>query len=740
MSIWNDPAGGPLLPTAGQDCTEVADEPLSIFSERPAEGLVGPLVWCDHMDLLATMHVTPEEGRSVKVWRLLSDEKTPSCLFSYKGHSADWYPTAVAWSPRYGGTMKTFKWSGPYRIRSSSWPSATRGAILPWFYVEQKHTRTDTTMAVLRRAHSAKVAAMEWVLTPFSVDNHTAGIDRGGCPIGSWAHIRSIDDVRDANRRASEKADTTSFGLSGKWPSEVGYLISLSEDGHLSVHAEALAPVLSWTMVSSDLNTMAVLRTYSESNEQELVFIDTSLVLGSRGLAEYSGLVLRLQQLQRYIVDGINILLHGPLKSAAGAMKKLVAPLKAEMEKERDEGDDDDIRSITEELIHCFHGLGVPSQALSKALESPAYQTQALQKLQKELTEALDIFSVACAHQLEPAVDSLMASAHSIRVMAQKEEYTAILGYGNGGLEWAIDQLLTAAEHLTALLDEASSQMSFAIGCKTGLFEAGTHPELEAAGMALGVALPLITQLGRWQQMGEDLSEVDDVELDEKEKILEFVQAVYTSSTWRCGKNLDHLKDTIRLFGETAGGEWLLVFLEVGVLSRSNTCARVDENNKTIISQSVDALDSVVDARWGERHTLAAGSKVSEILRVCWTDSDEDPVEPDSHLFYVEVKRSRRKNKGPPHGQAQVPRARLGCHGIVQGNCEVLSKPPPVISRILPSSDYLWSTHTSTAPLRGLASVYENRYSKILTLDLEGGDCDDDTKEAASNPIVRLFS
>ncbi|KAF4713474.1 hypothetical protein FOZ63_024425 [Perkinsus olseni] len=472
MSIWNDPAGGPLLPTAGQDCTEVADEPLSIFSERLAEGLGGPLVWCDHMDLLATMHVTPEEGRSVKVWRLLSDEKTPSCLFSYKGHSADWYPTAVAWSPR--------SLSHPEQLLAVG---DERGDIA-LVYVEQKHTRTDTTMAVLRRAHSAKVAAMEWVLTPFSVDNHTAGIDRGGCPIGSWAHIRSIDDVRDANRRASEKADTTSFGLSGKWPSEVGYLISLSEDGHLSVHAEALAPVLSWTIpspslldggacyygplcrVSSDLNTMAVLRTYSESNEQELVFIDTSLVLGSRGLAEYSGLVLRLQQLQRYIVDGINILLHGPLKSAAGAMKKLVAPLKAEMEKERDEGDDDDIRSITEELIHCFHGLGVPSQALSKALESPAYQTQALQKLQKELTEALDIFSVACAHQLEPAVDSLMASAHSIRVMAQKEEYTAILGYGNGGLEWAIDQLLTAAEHLTALLDEASSQMSFAIGLK----------------------------------------------------------------------------------------------------------------------------------------------------------------------------------------------------------------------------------------------------------------------------------
>lgn len=45
-----------------QDSAHLADEPLSIFSERPAEGLVGPLVWCDHMDLLATMHVTPQEG------------------------------------------------------------------------------------------------------------------------------------------------------------------------------------------------------------------------------------------------------------------------------------------------------------------------------------------------------------------------------------------------------------------------------------------------------------------------------------------------------------------------------------------------------------------------------------------------------------------------------------------------------------------------------------------------------
>ncbi|KAF4735308.1 hypothetical protein FOZ62_017571, partial [Perkinsus olseni] len=47
------------------------------------------------------------------------------------------------------------------------------------------------------------------------------------------------------------------------------------------------------------------------------------------------------------------------------------------------------------------------------------------------------------------------------------------------------------------------------------------------------------------------------------------------------------------------------------------------------------------------------------------------------------------------------------------GSCEVLSKVPPVISRILPSSDYLWSTHTSTAPLRGLASVYENRMAFV---------------------------
>ncbi|KAF4715040.1 hypothetical protein FOZ62_016731, partial [Perkinsus olseni] len=116
-----------------------------------------------------------------------------------------------------------------------------------------------------------------------------------------------------------------------------------------------------------------------------------------------------------------------------------------------------------------------------------------------------------------------------------------------------------------------------------------------------------------------------------------------SSQRTACGESLRVLDQTLEISRRCLR---LLVFLEVGVLSRSNTCARVDENNKTIISQSVDALDCVVDARWGERYTLAAGSKVSEILRVCWTDSDEDPVEPDSHLFYVEVKRSRRKNKG----------------------------------------------------------------------------------------------
>lgn len=47
-----------------------------------------------------------------------------------------------------------------------------------------------------------------------------------------------------------------------------------------------------------------------------------------------------------------------------------------------------------------------------------------------------------------------------------------------------------------------------------------------------------------------------------------------------------------------------------------------------------------------EQHTLPTRSKASEILRVCWSDSVEDPLEPDSHLFYVEVKRSRRKSSG----------------------------------------------------------------------------------------------
>lgn len=38
------------------------------------------------------------------------------------------------------------------------------------------------------------------------------------------------------------------------------------------------------------------------------------------------------------------------------------------------------------------------------------------------------MFSVICAHQLEPAVDTLMASAHSIRLMAHNDHYAAILG------------------------------------------------------------------------------------------------------------------------------------------------------------------------------------------------------------------------------------------------------------------------------------------------------------------------
>ncbi|EER18339.1 hypothetical protein Pmar_PMAR005249 [Perkinsus marinus ATCC 50983] len=390
----NELGSDPLL-VPEQDSAHLADEPLSIFSERPAEGLVGPLVWCDHMDLLATMHVTPQEAIRVTV-----QTGTPQ------------------------------QWRGLHGVGDENGDIAS-------VYVEQKNTRADTTMAVLRRAHSAKVVAMEWVLTPFVVDESLNG---DHCSLINWPHIRNLDDVRDANRRALEKADT---------------------------------------------------------------------------VADYAKLVLGLQQLQRYIVDGINILLHGPLKSAAAAMKKLVGPLKAEMEEEGKEAEDDVVaRSVTEELIRCFHGLGVPSPALSRALETIGYQTQALQKLQRELTEALDMFSVICAHQLEPAVDTLMASAHSIRLMAHNDHYAAILGDGHGGLHWAIDQLLTAGEHLTALLDEASSQVSYAIGC-----------ESDSKGVLLNlihrqsVALPLITQLVRWQRMGERLGEIDDVELDEKERV-----------------------------------------------------------------------------------------------------------------------------------------------------------------------------------------------------------------------------
>ncbi|KAF4665255.1 hypothetical protein FOL47_004678 [Perkinsus chesapeaki] len=806
MTIWNDP------PSADHDdwLDHEDDEPISIFSERPAEGLVGPLVWCEHMDLLATMHSTPKEGRSVKVWRLLSDERTPCCLFTYKGHSADWHPTALAWSPR--------SLSHPEQLLAIGDENGDVALV----YVEQKHSRSEATLAVLRRAHNVRVAAMEWILTPFCVDASPAVVL--GELSGSVSHIHTIKDIKEVNKHAAEK-DTESSGADEKWPSEVGYLVTLSEDGHLSVHAEALAPVASWMIpspvlegeecrygplcrISSDLNTLAVLRTYVETGEQEIAFVDTSRTLGSRGLAEYSKLVLKAQQLQRYISDSINVLLHGPLKSAAEAMKKLVEPLKAEIARDAEE-EDEPPRSVTEELIQCFQGIGVPSPALTRALETPGYQSQALQKLQRELSEALDVFSVVCACQLEPAADSLMSLAHSIRSMSRSGDYVHVLGGKDGGFEWSIDQLLTAGEHLIALVDEASSQVSNAIG---------------------SLALPLIEQLTRWQRMGEeDLRDMEDVHLREKDKILGFVSSVYSSSLRRCGCNLDHLKDTIRLFGETTGsssgsqmtlrkcaadigailidlmssqrdlcGDSLSVLEQtLEITRRSPTCPRVaPDDSKTIVSESVEALDSA-----GHRHSSGRSSRSSEVLRVCWTDATADPMEPDSELVYIEVKRrSARKHCGGrlrfkgirvpaprptayttstdariswllpkiyrdgqvlslllhTHTRKPVAEMFVRANGEKESSdhqmsvclisleeshplprytaesCGSLSSAPPVISRILPSADYLYATHTSTAPHRGVASIFESRTSKILSLDLEGGHHADENNDTCN--------
>lgn len=82
------------------------------------------------------------------------------------------------------------------------------------------------------------------------------------------------------------------------------------------------------------------------------------LVTGCHNQADYAKLVLGLQQLQRYIVNGINILLHGPLKSAAAAMKKLVGPLKAEMEEEEKEANRS-IRLCSGLLSHGDWSAGV---------------------------------------------------------------------------------------------------------------------------------------------------------------------------------------------------------------------------------------------------------------------------------------------------------------------------------------------------------------------------------------------